>query len=256
MHGIICAGAKTSGALRERGVERVPLLTIKGETILARTCRCLREGAGCEHVCVLAPEKVPLPDDGSTYRGQYSGALIADLLHYVRHEITGEHIVLAGGDMPLITPQAIAALRTAGTSSLADLVYPIILREDIEASFPGTQRTYIRLGGKQYSGGNAFWLKREWLLAQADLITELFTRRKSIISLAQLFGLGFLLRIIIGAATIEYVEQHLGAVVHAELVAAVLPYPELAVDLDKAADLDTFAEYLDPMPDDHGTSTA
>jgi hypothetical protein len=256
MHGIICAGAKTKGALRERGVERVPLLTVNGETILARTCRSLREGAGCEHVCVLAPEEVPLPDDGAAYRGQYSGALVADVLHYVRQKTTGEHIVLAGGDMPLITPQAFAALRAAGTFSQADLVYPIVLREEIEATFPGTQRTYLRLGKKQYSGGNAFWLRREWLLAKADLITELFARRKSILKLAQLFGLGFFLRIALGAATKEYLEQHLGAVVHAKLVAAVLPYPELAVDLDKAADLDTFASYLDPFDDQRGTSAA
>ena len=44
----------------------------------------------------------------------------------------------------------------------------------------------------------------------------------------------------------DYIERHLSRVLKGKLRAAVIPYPELAVDLDKQADLETFASYLDP----------
>ena len=64
-----------------------------------------------------------------------------------------------------------------------------------------------------------------------------------------MFGLWFFLRMLTRQADLAYLEQHLGRVVNAEVRAVPLPYSELAVDLDKEADLDTFASILDPLPD-------
>ena len=99
------------------------------------------------------------------------------------------------------------------------------------------------------TGGNIFWLSRRWLIENAELLRKLFANRKNLLVLMGMFGFWFFLRLLTGQADLRYLEKHLGHVVNARLRAAPLPYPELAVDLDKEADLDTFMPYLDPLPD-------
>ena len=77
---------------------------------------------------------------------------------------------------------------------------------------------------------------------------KLFANRKNLLAMMQMFGFWFFIRLLLRQADLSYLEQHLGRVVNAKLRAMPMPYPELAVDLDKEADLETFADYLDPLP--------
>lgn len=248
MEGLVAAGALAPEGLQQRGVARIPLLSVSGETILARVCRCLIEGGGCERVHVLAPEAVPLPELPQVSRAPYSGAIIDDLLACLEARVESEQVLLASGDMPLLTVEAVAALGGFARTADADVVYPVVAQMVMEQRFPGGKRTYARLGGTRYTGGNVFALRRSWILGQGALLKRLFARRKDPVGLARLFGLLFVLRLLLGLLTLEHVERHLSRVLKGKLRAAVLPYAELAADLDKVADLETFAPYLDPRP--------
>jgi hypothetical protein len=226
------------------GIERVPLLCVEGETILSRTCRQLLAG-GCTTVHVLAPDEVALPECADVRRALYSGAVIEDLLACVATATQGDSVLVSGGDMPLLSSEAVTALLAAGRDHEVDVVYPIVDRTAIERRFPGSRRTYLRLRDGLFTGGNVFWVRREWLLGQGPLLRELFDQRKNVLALARRFGLLFFLRVLTGWASLRYLEHHLGHVVGGRLCAAVLPYPEIAADLDKAADLETFAGFLD-----------
>jgi hypothetical protein len=114
------------------------------------------------------------------------------------------------------------------------------------AGVSGTKRTYLRLRSGSFTGGNIFYLRRQWLLQSGPLLTELFANRKNVAALAGRFGVLFLLRVLLGLADIPYLERHLGHVLNARFAAAVLPFPELAVDLDKPADYELFRTMLDP----------
>jgi GTP:adenosylcobinamide-phosphate guanylyltransferase len=245
MHGIVAAGALAPAGLRELGIERIPLLRVAGETILERTCRCMLSGGDCEMVHILAPEAVALPALATCDRADYSGALIDDFLDCVEHMCQGEAVLLASGDMPLITPEAVAALCRFAQEQAADVVYPAVDKALIEQRFPGSKRTYVKLGPVTVSGGNIFWLKRAWISKRGPLLKQLFMQRKNVLGLARVFGLAFLLRLLCGMVDVPYLERHLSRILHGALRAALLPFPELAADLDKPADLATFAASLD-----------
>lgn len=246
MHGIVVAGAKASEALRARGVERIHLLTIQGETLLARLCRCMVEGGGCEVVHVLAPEEVPLPALPQVRRAAYSGELVDDILRLLQNGADSEFVLLGSADVPLITGESIAALCQTARQRSADVAYPVCEQRVVEEKLGVSKRTYVKLGPLTVTGGNVFWLKRSLVLAQGELLKKLFAQRKNPASLARLFGLGFTLKLLSGKLELAGVERHLSKLFGGNLCALVLPFPELGVDLDKEADLDFFAKYLDP----------
>lgn len=247
MIGILCAGGRASEKLRALGIERVPLLYAGPETILARCCRAL-SAAGCSRVAVLAPEDLPLPDLPGVERAYHSGALVASLIAWVRTEAPGEELIISSADLPLISAQACAAVARAGRESGADLVYPIFSRADTEARFGQARRTYARLSGADYTGGNVFFAQGAWLVRQEALLTRLFELRKSPAGLARVFGPGFLLRLLLGRLSIAGVERHLGRVVGGKLNAARLPYVELGMDVDKPADLESLGSAVSLRP--------
>lgn len=246
MDGVVLAGARAPEELQERGIDRIPLLRIDGETLIARACRCLLEGGGCERVFVLAPSEVELPADDRVLRADYSGDVIQDLIECLKQRAVSQYVLISSADMPLLTPEAVSALTAAGLEHQADIVFPTVERGRIEQRFPGTKRTYLRLGRLTVSGGNLFWISRPWLIGRAEWLKRLFANRKSIPAMARTFGVLFLLRILLGWTSLEYVERHLGRIVQGSLKAVVLDYPEVAVDLDKLADLELFAADLDP----------
>jgi len=248
MLAVVAAGGEAQEGLRARGIQRVPLVTIGGETLLSRVCRCLAEGGGCETVIVLAPEEVPLPNHPAVTRGAYSGAIVEDVIKCVRESDGDEHVFLAGADMPLLTPKSIGVLVDLGLQHQPDVLYPVVDRDVVEASVPGSPRTYLRLRGLTITGGNVFWVKRKWLLEHVELLRKLFASRKNLLKLMGMFGIWFFLRLLSCQADLAYLEAHLGRVVQGRVKAALVPCPDLAIDLDKEADLEPLARYLDPLP--------
>lgn len=247
MIGILCAGGRASPRLQALGIERVPLLYVGAETLLERACRALLE-AGCQRVAVLAPEDLPLPGLPGVERARHDGRLVESLIAWVRAEAAEDELLISTADLPFISAAACQAVAEAGRRSGADLVYPIFSRADTEARFGPAKRTYARLSGTDYTGGNVFFARRTWLLRQDALLAQLFELRKSPAGLARIFGLGFLLLLLLGRLTIEGVERHLGSVVGGKLNAARLPYVELGMDVDKPADLEALGPAVSLRP--------
>jgi hypothetical protein len=248
MHGVVCAGALAHPGLRALGIERVPLLQVQGETILARTIRCLRDGGGCRAVHVLAPPELPLPDLPGVAYAPYTGRLISDGIAFVRDQVQDDYLLVAGGDCALLTPECITALVTEGLKLEADFVYPAVRRAVAEARFPGGKRTYRRFRDGTVTGGNVFLVRRQYIVGAEPWLTELFARRKNPLAMGQLFGLGFLLLLIAGNAPLSLVEARVGRALRGKFRALLLDYPEIAVDIDKPADYLLLKSELDRLP--------
>ena len=247
MHGVVCAGALAHSGLRELGIERVPLLKVHGETILARTVRCLRDGGGCSMVDVLAPAELPLPDGPGVRHAAYSGRLISDGIRLLRDQVQDDYVLVAGGDCALLTPECIAVLVDQGLKLDADFVYPAVERAVAEARFPGGKRTYRRFREGTVTGGNVFLIRRRYILDAEPWLTELFARRKNPLAMGQLFGLGFLWMLITGTAPLATIEARVSSALRGKFRALLMDYPEIAVDIDKPADYALLRAELDPL---------
>jgi hypothetical protein len=93
-----------------------------------------------------------------------------------------------------------------------------------------------------------FCLRREWFLAREEFFSRAFELRKNKLALARLIGLPLLFAVASGRASLSWIEDYIGRRLEGRMSCAVLDFAELAVDLDKGADLDLFLPLLDPLP--------
>jgi molybdopterin-guanine dinucleotide biosynthesis protein A len=94
------------------------------------------------------------------------------------------HLLFVTGDLPLLTPEAIAGFLADSLATGAALTYPIIPREASEARFPGARRTYVKIREGTFTGGNAVLTTAQLLDDKQDLIDNLYAGRKSPFKLA------------------------------------------------------------------------
>jgi hypothetical protein len=196
---------------------------------------------------VLAPPAVPLPEGPGVRYAAYSGSLISDGIRLLREQVSASHVLVAGGDCALLTPECIAVLVEQGLRLDADFVYPAVRQEVAEARFPGGKRTYRRFREGTVTGGNVFLIRRDYILGAEQWLTELFARRKNPLAMGRLFGLGFLWMLITGNAPLATIEDRVSRALRGKFRALLMDYPEIAVDIDKPADYELLKPQIDPL---------
>ncbi len=147
-------------------------------------------------------------------------------------------IVVATGDIPLLTSAAVDAFVSAGLATGADFVYPLVRREAIEAAYPGAQRTYFKLKSGRYTGGNAMIVEPKLLAPARELGQRMFNDRKNSVALVRTAGFGFVVKFVLGqlepADLVDKIRELLGGVG----AAVILDDPSIAMDVDKPSDLE------------------
>ncbi len=146
-------------------------------------------------------------------------------------------VVVATGDIPLATPEAIDSFIRDSLASGADFTYPVISREEMEGQFPGGERTYFRLRTGLFTGGNLMLTNPVLLPAVRDLGQRLFDKRKDPIGMLKLAGLGFVLKFVMGRLEPEDLSDKIQHLFGGTGAAILTDQASLAVDVDKASDL-------------------
>lgn len=148
-------------------------------------------------------------------------------------------------DHALLTSEIVSWFVESAMDMDADLCVGLATRETIEADYPDVSRTFLKLGGREYSACNLFLLKtptslnalRFWEKAEAD--------RKRPWRIARRFGISAALKIWSGRVDLE--EAFALASERLSLTAkpVLLPFASAAIDVDKPADLALVTEILE-----------
>lgn len=232
--------AKETGVLKATlSIANKPMLEYVLEAV--SKCKLLTEAAVVglsPHQVALTksyPEVLWIPAQNSWLENVYAGAEPFKEKPY---------ILFLAADIPLIQAETLTQFLTKALSSKADIYYPVMAREDLEKQFPEATRTYARLKEGQYTGGNAMLLSTSLLFRHKSLYEKAFARRKSVLKLVQILGLGFLIRLLLGQLSLAQAEQRISEILSAKAKAVVLRQPELFMDVDKKKDLLLVEEIL------------
>jgi GTP:adenosylcobinamide-phosphate guanylyltransferase len=147
-------------------------------------------------------------------------------------------IMVATGDIPLLTGPAIDTFIAAGLATGADFVYPLVRRESIEAASPGAQRTYFKLKTGRFTGGNAMLVSPRLLAPARELGQRMFNDRKNSVALVRTAGFGFVVKFLLGRLAPEDLVDKIRELLGGVGAAVVLDDPAIAMDVDKPSDLE------------------
>jgi GTP:adenosylcobinamide-phosphate guanylyltransferase len=146
-------------------------------------------------------------------------------------------MLLASGDIPTITPEIVDWRVHDALKVGADLNYAVVTSETMEARFPKSQRTYVRLRGMKVCGGDLNVL-RVSLASEDQLWERIIGARKSAWRQASLLGYDLLLLALLRRISLETAGKKVSERLGIYGVGTVSPHAELAMDVDKPVHLE------------------
>ncbi|HEY3284173.1 MAG TPA: nucleotidyltransferase family protein [Armatimonadota bacterium] len=241
---VVLAGGKPDPTfLSAAGVENKALAPLLGKPLVRYCLEALAGSATLGQVLVVGSEELRAP--------VAPGKLVAagdTLLQNIRRGLDAAAcegpVLLLGADLPFLTPSAIDDFVSRGLACGADLCYPIVRQETIEARFPEMRRTYARLADGTFTGGNLFLLRSGFFYRCEPILAAAYDARKKPVQLARLLGLGILARFLTHRLTVAQAEARVSRVLAGTVKALETPFAEVAADVDKAEELPKAAAYL------------
>jgi molybdopterin-guanine dinucleotide biosynthesis protein A len=214
------------------------LLDIAGRPMLAWVLDALARANSIDRVILVGLEPSPeleverpaavVPDQGSLF-----GNLLAGVDALLSLDPAAEQMAVCSGDIPLIEPFMVDDyLALCGDVSI-DVYYAIVERSVMEARFPGSRRSYVRLTDGEFAGGDIFVARPAIAYSRRQLWSELTDMRKHALRQARRVGVRTLLRLLLHRLSLAEAERRASIAFGVIGRAVVAPYPELGMDVDK-----------------------
>ena len=143
-------------------------------------------------------------------------------------------VLVTTADNPLLTPATLDTFCVAVMADKSiDAAVGLARESDIRPAFPHVKRTFIRLGGEGYSGCNLFALTPGAGPKAARAWSEVEGRRKKPWQLVLHFGVGTLLRALLGMLDLTAAMKAASRTMGLTVQAIVLDDPVAAMDVDR-----------------------
>ncbi len=145
--------------------------------------------------------------------------------------------LIATGDIPALTPEAVDDFVTRSIESGAQFSYPLVREADMIAQFPGSKRTFVRIVDGNVTGGNVTLIDPELVERNRDIGQRLFETRKSPVAMARVIGFRFIVRLLAGRLRPADVERKMAELLGGNCVAIFTPHASIGADVDKPIDV-------------------
>jgi len=215
------------------------LIPVGGAPMIARVIQALRGVAAIEHIAVVGSsavlEAVKAADIIAVAATSRMVENLATGTETLRNSGVLSHGILACScDIPLVTSATFEEL-LKGACDL-ELAYPIVSRSVCQTAFPGGKRTYAKLDGEEWTGGNAFVLPSRILNEIVTLTDAAYQSRKNPAKLAGMLGANLMWKFATKKLRIADVEMRASKILSCRAGAVVMRDASIAFDVDKLSD--------------------
>lgn len=233
---VMLAGGDGDALASASGVEVRALVPFDGSPLAAHTLDALRTSRCVGGIVCVGRPVAPLLRTGEVCVP--AGRRLVDSLALgLGAALAGapRRVLVLTADLPWLVGEDLDGLLTDAPE--ADLVYPVVPREAMEARFPGMRRTYVRLPDGELTGGNALVIAPAIVPRMLLLADRAYRGRKNPLALAALVGWDVALRLIARRLDIATAERRIAALLGGTARALVTPRAALAADVDRAEHL-------------------
>lgn len=241
---VVVAGSPNNGALRACSPAAFEaLIPIRGRPMVRYVVDALLGTPGIREVLVVGPPELGGAVPGARVVPARAG-IMENVLAGLDAAGSSDPVLVATGDIPLLTPEAVADFLERCREPQADLYYPVIRRSVVEGRYPGVRRTYVRLREGSFTGGNLFLVYPTAARKVADLAERLLLYRKQPWRMGGMIGLALPVKYLLGRLTLREAQERVCRMLGVRGAVVISPYPEIGVDVDRPADLALVSEIL------------
>jgi len=156
-------------------------------------------------------------------------------------------VLLTTADHALLRHEIVDFFCVAARREACDLAVAFVTHQQVVSAFPGMRRTASRFRDGAFCGCNLFAFMTPEARKAADFWCRVEHHRKHPWRMIRILGwrplIGYLTRRLTLAATMRLLGQRLGI----RICPVLLPFPEAAVDVDKASDHEAVERILDTL---------
>jgi GTP:adenosylcobinamide-phosphate guanylyltransferase len=153
-------------------------------------------------------------------------------------------MLTVSSDIPSITSSMVDWLVDAAQQTNHDVYYNIITREVMEARFPTSRRTFVKLKGMEVCGGDMNVFRARQVLSKDSLWDRIIESRKNVLKQAALVGFDTLLLLLLRSLTVDRAEKAARKRLGLNARAILCPYAEIGMDVDKPHQLEIMQQDL------------
>lgn len=169
---------------------------------------------------------------------------LVGLNHLLSLNPTTDRVIFSSTDIPLLTTEVVDYFIDACLELEADIYYSVVERSVMEARFPDSGRTFVRLRDGLFAGGDLFMIRARAVQANHSLVRRLIDARKSAWQLVRIIGLKMIFKFLAGQLTIAESEKMVGRALNCRVKAIISPYAEIGMDVDKVSHLQRMQSIL------------
>jgi len=241
MQAIITAGGTFNAddpLFIETGIAKKALLPMGGKTMIRWVAEAL---IGSKHidglvVVGLQPDEFEADDIPVAYvenQGNIVDNVLAGMRQVEQIDPDFKKVVLCSSDIPLITPKIVDGFVETCLADDGDLHYTVVEEKVMEARFPHSNRTFTRLKGGRYAGGDILMLDRAPVNANVELIRGLTGQRKHFLAQARMLGFTFIFRFLFGLMDLPEATVRASKILNLDGQVLDYPHAEVGMDVDK-----------------------
>lgn len=236
---VLAGGAPDAVSATVPGVPNKAFVEIGGVALVARVIAALRSAPAVERIIVVAPQAMHAHPAlaGADERRADGARMVESLESGLAGAPPDDLLLIAASDLPLLSAAAIADFLQQAQARELDVAYAIVSRRDHAGAYPSVPHTWAKMVEGRFCGGGLVALKPRVLPALRGVLDELGAARKSPLRLAAIFGWDILPRFALGSLTIGAAERRASAILRAPAGAVRCAYPEVAVNVDRPADV-------------------
>ncbi len=142
-------------------------------------------------------------------------------------------VLAVSSDVPAVTGAMIDWMVETVQQTDHDVYYNVISQSVMEARYPKSKRTFLKLKDMEVCGGDIAAFDHEFIFKKQKLFEDIIGSRKNPIRQASILGFDTLFLVLLHKMTLLQAEINISKKVGSRAHAILCPYAEMGMDVDK-----------------------